>query len=49
MLVVPTVVRRRSVRKHHVVGDVVMSNTADIEGGGIEPGEYFRRTRAQIA
>jgi hypothetical protein len=49
MLVVPTVVRRRSVRKDKIVCNIVMSDPADIEGGWIESSKNRRRTRAQIA
>jgi len=49
VLVIAAVVRRRRVRKHHVVGDVVVSHSTHIECGGIKPSKNRGWIRTQIA
>src|ERR1700751_5980442 len=49
MLVIPAVVRCRSVGKNQVVGNIVMRDAADIECGWFESCENRWRVRTQIA
>jgi hypothetical protein len=49
MFVISSVVRRRRIRKRHIVGDVVVSNAADVERLGIKPRENRRWTCPEIA
>lgn len=49
MFVIPSVVGRRRVRKYDVVGDVVVSNTANVERVGIKARENRWWARPEIA
>src|SRR5260221_283666 len=42
MFVISSVVRRRRIRKYHIVSDVVVSNAADVERLGIKDRENRR-------
>jgi len=49
MLVVPPIVRRRGIRKHGVVRDIILNHATDIERGRVEPVKDFRRAGPEIA
>jgi hypothetical protein len=49
MLVIPSVVRRRGVRKYGVVHDIILNHATDIERGRVESLENFRWTGPEVA
>ena len=49
MFVISSVVWRCRIRKHHIVGNVVVSNAADVERLGIKARENRRWTCPEIA